>query len=103
MENRRKEGHSFEFFLLAVLLALFVSILLALVFEHEAPEVITLVGGWGGTVLAMIGMIVSFQFGSSKGSQLKDQAMSRAPDPTDTTTSTISTTMSNTPPAEPVK
>lgn len=80
MEKRRR-GQVFEFALLGVLLLLFAAILLSLVGFKPAPEVITLVGGWGGTVLAMIGMIVSFQFGSSKGSQIKDQMMADKPNP----------------------
>ena len=79
--EKRKRGQFFEYAILVVLLTLFAAILMSLVAYKPAPEVITLIGGWGGTVLAMIGMIVSFQFGSSKGSQIKDQLMASDKNP----------------------
>jgi hypothetical protein len=80
MENRRKRSQSFEFVLLGVLMLLFIAILAGLLLSHPEADVKTTVAGWGGTLLAMIGMIVSFFFGSSKGSQIKDE-MLKAPSP----------------------
>lgn len=74
MENRRRQSNLLGFALLAVLLILFGAILYALVVGKPEASTETLLGGWGATVLTMIGVIVSFEFGSSKGSQLKDQA-----------------------------
>ena len=73
--NRRHESKILSLSLLAVLLALFLSILEALIHQHLDPVLVPLVGGFGGTVLTMIGSIVAFEFGSSKGSQIKDQMM----------------------------
>ncbi len=77
MENRRKRGEAFPYVILAALTVLFGVVLGVLVIFKAPPEVITLLGGWGGTILTMIGVVVSFEFGSSKGSQMKDESAAR--------------------------
>jgi hypothetical protein len=81
MIEKRRSGKSFDYAVLAVLLALFVAIIFALVRCHLPPEIVTLVGGWGGTVLAMIGVVVNNVWGSSKGSERKDEMLLRSPPP----------------------
>lgn len=76
--DRRKQNDRFRVLLLLILAALFVALLIA-VLHAGKPEVLTLVGGWGGTVLAMVGIIVGYEFGSSRGSQLKDENDRRPP------------------------
>lgn len=68
----RRAGQLFEYALLAVLMFLFMCILASMVLANPAADIKPTISGWGGTVLAMIGMVVSFFFGSSKGSRLKD-------------------------------
>lgn len=79
MEDHRKKSQLFEYVLISVLLVIFLCILGAMVEQTEPPEVITVVSGWGGIVLGMIAVAVNFAFGSSKGSQLKDEAQNRKP------------------------
>jgi hypothetical protein len=76
--DRRKHNERFRILLLLILAALFVALMVT-VSQANKPEVLTLIGGWGGTVLAMLGIIVGYEFGSSRGSQLKDESDRRPP------------------------
>ena len=73
--NRRHDSKALSFALLVVLLILFIAILEALIHEKLDQVLVPVIAGFGGTVLAMVGSIVAFEFGSSKGSQIKDQLL----------------------------
>jgi uncharacterized YccA/Bax inhibitor family protein len=90
-DNRRRDSIMLSLSILIVLMIAFACILYALVIKNDLkPEIITLIGGFGGTILAMLGMVVSFEFGSSKGSQIKDQMLSAAPSPSSPPSTEIS-------------
>lgn len=74
-QDRRKDSKVLSLSLLAVLLTLFISVLEALIHEHLDAVLVPVIAGFGGTILTMIGSIVAFEFGSSKGSQIKDQML----------------------------
>jgi hypothetical protein len=79
--NRRHDSKFLSTCLLAVLFMLFIAVLEALIHQHLDPVLVPVISGFGGTVLAMIGSIVAFEFGSSKGSQIKDQLNNAPPTP----------------------
>lgn len=81
MENRRRRGQLFAILLLFIIVALFSVILYTIVYAHPVPEVVTALVGWGGTLIGALGTAVAYEWGSSKGSAMKDElaAMKDAP------------------------
>jgi len=91
MENRRRRGQFFAVFLLVVIVALFAAILGAITLRQPSPEVTTALVGWGGTLIGALGTAISYEWGSSKGSAMKDELMA-APRPDGTSPATPATT-----------
>jgi carbohydrate-selective porin OprB len=79
--DRRHQDQRLAFAVLAALLVLFLAILAAVVLHENTAETKALVGNWGGTILTMIGIVVAYEYGSSKGSRLKDELGNRPPPP----------------------
>lgn len=81
MDNRRKRTEALSYFLMVLLFIMFISVLIALVLGDIKSEYGALVGGFGTTVLGMFAVAAGFVWGSSKGSQLKDEALNAKPVP----------------------
>lgn len=97
MENHRRRGQRFAFFLLVIIVALFAAILGAITLRQPSPEVTTALVGWGGTLIGALGTAISYEWGSSKGSAMKDELMAAPrPDSTTAQTATITTSTTNT-------
>ena len=78
MENRRRDNPWPGAAIIFVLFSMFASILFSLVREQLKPEVLTLVGGYGSSVLQLVSLIVGYYWGSSKGSHDKDNLVAAA-------------------------
>lgn len=74
MDNRRKRGEAMGYVMLFLLFAMFMSVLVALLKGDVKSEYGALVGGFGTTILGMFAVAVGYLWGSSKGSQMKDEA-----------------------------
>ncbi len=69
IENRRKRSQAFSYFLLIIIVLLFLTILGALVCGKLSDIEETAMISWGGTLIGAIGVAISYEWGSSKGSE----------------------------------
>lgn len=88
--DKRRRTDTLSYVMLAILFTMFLMVLLAIIKGDVKSEYGALVGGYGTTILGMFAVAVGFLWGSSKGSQLKDEAMN-AGTPSTTTTPTGAT------------
>ena len=92
-ENRRKRNIGFAVWLTIVFMTLFVCILAAFVFGKLQIEDKTILGGWGGTMLTILAGAAAYEWGSSKGSAMKDEMQAAAQRPQAGTTTDSTTTI----------
>lgn len=74
VDNRRKHSDAFSYFLVIVASVLFLAILGAMTLLKSDPIISSIIQNWGTILLT--GIIVAaaaYQFGSSKGSAMKDE------------------------------
>lgn len=91
-EDKRKRSETLSYMLLLLLFTMFCLVLFALIKGEVKSEYGALVGGFGTTILGMFAVAVGFVWGSSKGSQLKDEAaLASPPNPPPGTVSTTVT------------